>query len=406
VKFFDLSDRKDELKNNSCFSCGLHRNCLSPKMKPYGSFNKKIMVVGEAPGEEEDKKGKPWQGKVGSILRKVLLEYDIDLFKDCVCINSVMCRPENNKTPTDKEINCCRKNVLKAINDYKPKLIILVGGCSVNSVIGYIHNGNIGGITDWRGFVIPDKTFNSWLCPIFHPSFINRQNTDECLNIWKKDIENLLSYIDKSVIINQPNIEILDDKNAKSLLDSITDGVWAVDFEATGLKPHSKGHKILSIGLSNGDKVYAFDNIKSPVIFDSVKRFFMNSNIKKVAHNMKFENMWSMVYLGVPIKGLHFDTMQMAHILDNRRGITGLKLQTYINFGIPDWSKSVDYYMKADSKNSNSFNKLEEYMKTNEGRHNTLKYNGLDAFYTYKLYEKQLGEIINGKNKRSLRTFS
>src|SRR4030066_1575758 len=77
----------------TCQSCGLYKDCKSPKMQPFGNFQKKIMVIGEAPGEIEDNKGKPWQGKSGQLLQKTFGDLGIDLFEDCVNVNSVSCRP-------------------------------------------------------------------------------------------------------------------------------------------------------------------------------------------------------------------------------------------------------------------------------------------------------------------------
>ena len=57
-------------KSISCISCGLSKECKSPKMEPFGNFKKKILNIGEAPGEVEDVRGKPFQGKTGQLLRR------------------------------------------------------------------------------------------------------------------------------------------------------------------------------------------------------------------------------------------------------------------------------------------------------------------------------------------------
>src|SRR5262245_55709228 len=88
----------------SCPSCGLYRTCLSPMIEPFGSFDKELMLIGEGPGETEDKRGKPWQGKAGNLLRNTLDEFDIDLVNDCISLNAVNCRPPSNRAPTPHEI--------------------------------------------------------------------------------------------------------------------------------------------------------------------------------------------------------------------------------------------------------------------------------------------------------------
>lgn len=122
IGFFDKklinNTNQIDLKNKqSCASCGLYKNCLSPRMPPFGKNKKKVMFLGEAPGETEDKRNKPWQGRVGSLLRIVLDELNFNLFDDGISLNAVNCRPPGNKTPTPNQIHCCRPRVLKAIKE-------------------------------------------------------------------------------------------------------------------------------------------------------------------------------------------------------------------------------------------------------------------------------------------------
>ena len=95
---------KSEKGTLSCVSCGLYKYVESPRMKPYGKFKKGIMVIGEAPGQEDDKKGKLWQGMTGKFLQRKYRQLGIDLFEDCVSLNAVNCRPVddkgNNRAPT------------------------------------------------------------------------------------------------------------------------------------------------------------------------------------------------------------------------------------------------------------------------------------------------------------------
>ena len=126
----------------SCVSCGLYKYVLTPRMKPYGKFGKQIMVIGEGPGEDEDRKGRPWQGKMGRVLQRKYRQLGIDLFEDCISLNAVNCRPVdnkgNNRAPTEYEIACCRQKVIDTIKQYQPKLIILQGASAVSSIItGY-----------------------------------------------------------------------------------------------------------------------------------------------------------------------------------------------------------------------------------------------------------------------------
>ncbi|KKL17127.1 hypothetical protein LCGC14_2488660, partial [marine sediment metagenome] len=133
-------------------------------MEPYGNFKKKVMIIGEAPGAEEDRTGKPWQGKTGRLLQETLKEIGINLFEDCISVNAVNCAPPNNRTPTKKEIDCCRDiKVLKALAEHSPKKIILLGGVALTSFLGDRWKKKLGGITMWRGFAAPDQDYKAWV---------------------------------------------------------------------------------------------------------------------------------------------------------------------------------------------------------------------------------------------------
>src|SRR3954468_9557049 len=86
-------------KTYTCISCGLYKDVLSPRMQPFGNFKREIMIVGEGPGKNEDRRGKPWQGRAGGVIKDALEDLGINLFEDCVSLNSVNCRPPDNRAP-------------------------------------------------------------------------------------------------------------------------------------------------------------------------------------------------------------------------------------------------------------------------------------------------------------------
>ena len=165
-------------KKLTCFACGLYKDVQSPKMEPYGNFKKKVMIIGEAPGKEEDRNGKPWQGRVGRMLQRTLEELGIDLFDDCISLNAINCRPPDNRNPSPNELNCCREvKVIKAITDFNPEKIILLGTSALTSFLGHRWKKSLGGITKWRGWNIPDQQYKAWVCPTFHPSYVSRMSS-------------------------------------------------------------------------------------------------------------------------------------------------------------------------------------------------------------------------------------
>jgi len=113
-----------------------------------------------------------------------------------------------------------------------------------------------------------------------------------------------------------------------------------------------------------------------------------------MAHNLKFEESWSYERLKTRVRGWYWDSMLAAHLLDNRAGITGLKFQTYVNFGIVNYNETVSPWLQAvDGKNANSLNRLQEFFATKKGREETLKYCSLDSIYEYRLALKQQKQI-------------
>lgn len=384
-------------KTLSCFSCGLFKKCLSPKMPPYGNFKKKILNIGEAPGEVEDRSGKPFQGVTGTLLRKMYRNLGIDLFEDCLNINAVHCRPVEageNREPTNYEIECCRKTTLQTIYEYKPKVIVLLGNSAVYSIIGHRWKKDLGGITKWRGWSIPDRDMAAWICPTFHPSYVERAEASDVELIWKQDLQQAIECSKTPLPpYVEPTIEEIKDL---SVLNTITSGMIAFDYETTGLKPHAEGHRIVCCSIANSENhAYVFMMPLSKIERKPFTDLLANPNVSKIAHNMKYEEAWSFVRLKQPVENWYWDTMQATHILDNRVGVTSLKFQAYVQFGIVDYASALDFYLKPKTiEGANDKNKIFELLQTPDGKKKLLKYCGLDAIYEYRLAMKQLENFL------------
>ena len=396
------SKSRPDGKTYSCASCGLYKDAVNPKIKPFGEFKKGIMIIGEAPGEVEDQRGKPWQGKAGRLLKKTLRDLGIDLFEDCVSINACHCRPMDesgrNRTPTNYEVDCCRKSTFQIIDDHQPKVIILLGGSAIHSMIGHRWKKELGPVSKWRGWCIPDQDLKAWVCPTFHPSYISRilgnskSSVEVTQTIWEQDLTQAIQKVDEPFLrFKKPNIQIIEDL---SPLKDIKADQIAFDYETTGLKPHAKGHRIVSAAVAyDEDNCYSFI---MPMTRKGRKPFtdlLDDYKIGKMAHNMKFEETWSAVRLHHHVQGWDWDSMIAAHILDNRQGVTGLKFQTYAQFGVVDYASDVTPYLKADKKNANSINRIDELLKTPGGEKSLLEYCGMDAICEYRLAMQQIKQI-------------
>ena len=397
--FFNKEQTKSKSRPNgksySCASCGLYKSISSPRMKPFGNFKKGILNLGEAPGETDDIKGKQWQGKVGRKLQRIYEQLGFDLFADCLNINSINCRPTNkkgnNRELSPYEIACCRSRVLQVIEDKKPKVILVFGKAAVSSLLGHRWKKDLGGINKWRGWTIPDRDLNAWICPVWHPSFVASSEGIETETIWKQDLKQALSMVD----IPFPKYQ--DEKNQVEIIDNLkllnaSSDLIAFDYETTGLKPHAPEHRIVCASVAYNEdhaQVFMMPKTKSGRVpfIDLLRR----NDIRKMAHNIKFEETWSSVRLRQPVNNWFWDSMLAAHILDNRPGTTGLKFQTYVNFGVVDYDSKISSYLRGvDSKNGNSHNQILELIKSEEERKKLLIYCGLDSLYEFKLAMKQM----------------
>lgn len=156
----------------SCLSCHLCELAKSRTNVVFGEGSEmsKVMFIGEAPGEMEDKSGRPFVGKAGETLTK-MIENVLGIKREDVYIaNVVKCRPPNNRVPTPSECASCKPYLQKQIELISPKLIVALGGTALNALTG--QNYSImkmrGGVLDYHGIV---------LIPTYHPSFIIRNPT-------------------------------------------------------------------------------------------------------------------------------------------------------------------------------------------------------------------------------------
>ena len=413
--FFSTSELKKlntvKIADSECGTCGLWKYCKTPKMKPTGEGKKKIMIVAEAPGEMEDARGIQLIGECGQLLRRHLFELDIDLDEDCYKTNSVCCRPEENAIPTEKQIVACRSRLFKEIRDFNPKVLILLGSIACKSVISELREESSGSINMWRGCAIPDQTLKCWVCSTFHPSYVLREERNRAVElIFQQDLKHALSFLETPVPDNSDmfnRINILTEKNAVVLFDrmnGLPPKMCAFDYETSGIKPHRKGHKIVCMSLCFSEKE-AYSFMLTPKLIPYIKRFLVDKRVGKIASNMAFEESWSLVIFGVSVENFIWDTMVNTHVLDNRPGITSIKFQTYLRYGIAKYNSSVEKYLtsgedkdsntrnKGEEKDSNAFNKIDECDQLS-----LLKYCGLDSLFEYITAIRQMGEMADVPN--------
>ena len=136
-----------------------------------GNINSKIMIIGEGPGANEDIEGKPFVGRAGKLLDKMLASIKLDRTKVYIS-NVVNYRPPENRKPTEEEIDRYLPYLKTHIEIINPKILILLGSTALNALVG-----DEVVISKARGKWIHKKIgkIDTWVIASFHPAFLMRQ---------------------------------------------------------------------------------------------------------------------------------------------------------------------------------------------------------------------------------------
>ncbi len=162
-----LEEIKTEVE--TCTLCSLSQN-RTKIVFGEGNPDALLMFIGEAPGEEEDRTGRPFVGKAGQLLTKILQSVDFKR-EEVYITNMVKCRPPGNRTPTQIEMDSCFPYLEAQIAIINPSIIITLGSTSTLYLLGKKEpiSKLRGQWFDWRG---GKKIF-----PMFHPSFLLRYDS-------------------------------------------------------------------------------------------------------------------------------------------------------------------------------------------------------------------------------------
>jgi len=128
----ELMDLHDVIRK--CTLCEIHKTRTNA-VPGEGSATAKLFFVGEAPGATEDETGRPFVGRSGKLLTTMIEE--IGLSREHVFISSILkCRPPNNRVPTQSEREICRPYIETQIELINPRVIVLLGGTAIASMVG------------------------------------------------------------------------------------------------------------------------------------------------------------------------------------------------------------------------------------------------------------------------------
>ena len=177
-----LADVRKEL--GDCKRCKLHR---TRKTIVFGEGNEKatLMFIGEGPGYDEDVQGRPFVGKAGQLLTKII--ESINLSREEVYIaNIIKCRPPQNRNPEPDEIGSCNPFLMEQIRVIQPKIICALGTFSAHTLLKTDTK-----ITALRGRLFDLEKIK--VIPTYHPAFLLR-NPERKKEVWEdmKKIAELL----------------------------------------------------------------------------------------------------------------------------------------------------------------------------------------------------------------------
>ena len=154
---------------NSIENCNLKENSQNLILGD-GNINSSIMLIGEAPGAEEDKTSTTFKGEVGKLLNKMLLAIEIKR-QNIYCSYAVNFRPPEDRKPTAQEIRRYSVFLKEHISIIDPKIIILMGSSAMESLTG-INTKISSERGKWKELILKNKTYP--LIISYSPSYINR----------------------------------------------------------------------------------------------------------------------------------------------------------------------------------------------------------------------------------------
>ena len=140
----------------------------------FGSGNPRarLLVIGEGPGEEEDKQAKTFVGRAGQLLTRMLASVGFDRERDCYITNVVKCRPKRNRNPEPDEVAACNPFLMAQIDAVEPQVVLALGNFAAQTLLNTKE-----GITKLRGRAYQYRA--SILVTTFHPAFLLRNPGQE-----------------------------------------------------------------------------------------------------------------------------------------------------------------------------------------------------------------------------------
>ncbi|OPY58078.1 MAG: Uracil DNA glycosylase superfamily protein [Pelotomaculum sp. PtaU1.Bin035] len=160
-----------------CARCGLRAGC-SGVVFGEGNPEARLMLIGEGPGADEDRLGRPFVGKAGQLLDKILAAIGLERFAHAYIANVVKCRPPGNRAPGPNEADSCLPWLYRQIELVSPRIIVLLGSTALQNLIDPDAR-----ITVMRGKWLVSKS-GIMIMPTYHPAALLR-DTSKKRPVWE-----------------------------------------------------------------------------------------------------------------------------------------------------------------------------------------------------------------------------
>jgi DNA polymerase len=151
--------------------CGLKRTATNTVFAD-GVAHAPVMLIGEAPGRDEDRIGKPFVGRAGQLLDKMLASIGLDRKENAYITNVINWRPPDNRDPSPEEAAACLPFLRRHIELADPRIIILLGAVAARHVVG-VSDGIMKLRGRWMDYRVGDRMVP--LMPTLHPAYLLRQ---------------------------------------------------------------------------------------------------------------------------------------------------------------------------------------------------------------------------------------
>src|SRR3990172_593465 len=175
----------------NCLRCPLHQ-CRTNIVHTEGNRRARLMFVGEAPGADEDAQARPFVGRAGQLLTKII--ESIGFQREAVLIGNInRCRPPENRAPTSDEAAMCKPFLLSEIAVVQPEVIVVLGNTAMRNLLDTRE-----GITKLRGHFQDYKGIK--VMPTFHPAYLLRDPSKK-RETWE-DLKKVRDYLESTAKIS------------------------------------------------------------------------------------------------------------------------------------------------------------------------------------------------------------